>query len=419
MTWICSEIIKGHAFSRPTDSKMCPACMQEGRSGFLIKAEEGDHIWNAYMALSNPKPSTTEESTVATPSLESETNDLGSSIEHTTTFAPVELPSDTELEMVIKPEAVSTTPPVQDFEPISPGPETDQSLGLCIIMMDASGSMQYPAFNNDETSKIAMIAKAAANGIFDLRDMNNKRNAYIIMYTFDHRIKFLFMKSVHDIIQKYQTAEAFEAYLHQELDSLDMGGHSDINQALQKAHDDVNKFLNHEIEALKTFYDGKDYPIANNNILNADTLTTKNIPNVRVFMYTDGLQYANGVKSHLINPFKNGGGLADVDLLLGAFIGADAKIGESAYKELQDVLGVCHRHGEKQFFLIDSPEKLDTLKNLFTMSSEGSGFCHFCMSEKVSKSAPQESIMNEEIVNKETVKEEIPNQAIGEDRIHY
>ena len=61
----------------------------------------------------------------------------------------------------------------------------DPEIGLCVLLMDASGSMKNPAFPGSPISKMRLVANSAANGIFDLRQMGLAANAYICAMLFD------------------------------------------------------------------------------------------------------------------------------------------------------------------------------------------------------------------------------------------
>ena len=132
-----------------------------------------------------------------------------------------------------------------------------------------------------------------------------------------------------------------------------------------------------------------DYEIFTQNVLRNLTGINGPVPNVRVFLYTDGLQFVNGKEDKLINPFSNpkdfpGDFPQDIDILMGAFFGSEISEDENkGMNELKEVLGVCPEDDEKQFFLVNSPESLITLKNLFHMASGASGFCPKCIEKKI------------------------------------
>jgi hypothetical protein len=67
--------------------------------------------------------------------------------------------------------------------------------------------------------------------------------------------------------------------------------------------------------------------------------------------------------------------------LMTAFIGseeasADSRLGADQMKLLAND---CPEHGQKGYFLINSPERHAVLRNLFRMASGASGFCPQCL----------------------------------------
>lgn len=241
----------------------------------------------------------------------------------------------------------------------------DPEIGLCVLLMDASGSMQNPAFPGSPISKMRLVANSAAQGIFDLRQMGLSANAYICAMLFDNNIKQLFFKSVKELLDEYNSdATAFADYLHKEITA--MGGLTDINGALQAA------------EAFAKSFTDSTIPNLQNYIPLQHTVQTKNsgdkiVPNVRVLLYTDGNQYlGDGQSAPLSNPFK----AWDTDILMGAFFGSSTDTGCT---ELRNILSKCPEHEFEQFFLLDQPAKIAHLRRLFRMASGSSGFCPLCI----------------------------------------
>lgn len=238
-----------------------------------------------------------------------------------------------------------------------------EEIGLCVLLMDASGSMDNPAFEGSPLTKMRLIAINAAQGIFELKPMSNPEKAYICAFKFDDKVKQMFFKTVKQILDEYQTVEKFADYLYTEL--LEMQGTTDIIGALQAAYSFVDKFLN------KSIPNFQDYtPLE--QVLYTKNGEQKVIPNTRVLLYTDGQQYLQGVSSPLENPFKN----MSTDILIGAFFGQHTDAGCA---EFRAILSPCPQHGFEQFFLFDSPTKSQTLRKLFRMASGASGFCPLCI----------------------------------------
>lgn len=243
--------------------------------------------------------------------------------------------------------------------------------GLCILLMDASGSMGEEAFmdysfpskyGNEKLTKREMISDVAAKAIFDLKTMTLADDAYICAIKFDHRQAVMFTKTISGIISEFGTVENLSKYMYDELAA--MNGGTDINSAFTMAQSFMQKFLDGTVPGL-----GNYTPLEHTQFvprLNKSIL----VPNVRVLIYTDGQQLAD--YGALNSPFRN----MEPDLLMGAYIGQQ---GEPGCNELKSVLGKCPVHNSDQFFVLDAPQKIAALKGLFRMASGTSGFCPTCI----------------------------------------
>ena len=254
-------------------------------------------------------------------------------------------------------------------------PSHTRECGLCVLLMDASGSMFFdPAFKeyslpsqygNEFCNKAEIISKAAAQAIFELQSMTNIQDAYICAIKFDHRQSLMFNDNIKNIIAQHQTAEIFARYLYDQLE--EMKGGTDINSALTMAHSYIEKFRNSDIPGIVDFaplYHKQYLPHYNKS---------ENIPNIRTLIYTDGEQQEE--YGSIQSPFSGG----TLDLLMGAYIGEASDQGCS---DLSKILSDCPIHGQRQFFVLDKPQKLATLKGLFRMASGASGFCPKCIPSK-------------------------------------
>ncbi|MEM8524222.1 MAG: vWA domain-containing protein [Bacteroidota bacterium] len=252
-------------------------------------------------------------------------------------------------------QITSSPPPLNVDASIEPA-------GLCVLLMDASGSMSWSAFDTPPIERRRLVANAAARGIFDLRNMTQKSNAYICAIRFDHTQHLMFVKTVEQIINEYNNSTTFAEYLYDEIKSMEGG--TDINSALKMAASFVEKFLNGTVPGMESkmpMYHNQFSPILNKTI---------DVPNVRILLYTDGEQYAK--LGSIVNPLSN----HEPDLLMGAFIG---QTHEKGCNELRQVVGNCPIHGSEQFFVLDKPEKIATLRGLFRMASGTTGFCPNCI----------------------------------------
>ncbi|MBU3012676.1 VWA domain-containing protein [Polaribacter vadi] len=249
-----------------------------------------------------------------------------------------------------------------------------QEVGLCVLLMDASGSMffdpafkgqRFPStFGNAFLNKAEMVSKCAANAIFQLKDISLKKHqeAYIMAIKFDHNQSLMFLKPIKELIQEFGEAVNFAKYLYEELEQ--MKGGTNINSALEMAYSFISKFKEGNIPGIGDFepmYDSIHLPNKGGDY---------EIPNIRAMIYTDGEQLAE--YGALQNPFME----HDPDLLLGAFIGDQSEVG---CDQLRNIVSKCPIHNQDQFFIIDSPQSQSTLRRLFRMASDASGFCPSCI----------------------------------------
>jgi Bacterial Ig domain len=252
-----------------------------------------------------------------------------------------------------------------------------REIGLCVLLMDASSSMMDPISDQDPKSKMQQVAESAASGIFDLQRLHNNQDAWVTAFKFDDRVEKMFEESVGGLISRFdKDVNKFSAYLYDELSGMLQG--TDINAALKKAYDYIDGFLQKRLN-----FPVKNYIPMYQPILRGDSASSVSIPNIRVMMYTDGRQYdAHGDKHLKQNPFAHPPppGL-NHDVLIGAFFGRAADEGCS---ELQGLLSNCPIHDDtKQFFLFDTPKKIDLMKHLFRMASGASGFCPLCLGKEL------------------------------------
>lgn len=279
---------------------------------------------------------------------------------------PVDLPDSVE---TLEHKPRKPEPPV-DWE-IKP-PDEDEEVGFCVILMDASSSMTDIAFEGIPLTRMRLVANSAASGIFDLKRMQNNRNFYVDCYKFDDRIDRMFLDSVANIIATHKTIEAFADYLYKELFSFQQG--TDINQALGRAHTVVRDFLGKELAD----FPAKEYTPMLQRVINPRTNDGISIPNVRVLIYTDGMQYVNKGSNVLNpNPFKqNIIEELNHDILIAAYFGNKS---DKGCQDLQKLVSNCPKHGIPQFFIFDDPSRIGELKYLFRMASGASGFCPRCL----------------------------------------
>lgn len=287
-------------------------------------------------------------------------------------------------EGVLKEEEVgniATSPkPVEKPQPVAPvtvvsPPVEDQEVGLCIIMMDASSSMTEIAFKDIPLTRMTLVANCAASGIFDLERMQNNPNAYVACFKFDDRVELMFIDTVSNIIGRHKNIQNFAAYLYKELFEFRQG--TDINKALLQAHSFVSQFLKKQLDGFPV----KKYTPMLQRIFKFNSVESVSIPNVRVLLYTDGMQYVSkGSKVLNPNPFKQQliEGL-NHDILIGAYFGLST---DKGCNDLRNLVSNCPIHNIPQFFLFDNPANIGDLKYLFRMASGASGFCPRCLEKQ-------------------------------------
>jgi hypothetical protein len=251
-------------------------------------------------------------------------------------------------------------------EPVHVLTPSNREIGLCILVMDASGSMQDQAFSYSSALKEHLIAVSAAGGIFDLAQTLNIENAYVCGIMFDTTNQIIFIEPVAGILDTYSNPGNFTDFLKSKF--RQMHGRTDINNALRFAKEIYEGFMHNG--------DLSKYKGPNNVRPIMHTVFDKNsnkkiVPNVRVLIYTDGMDTES---TQIINPFKN----EDVDILMGCYFGIGEEQGCRALKE---IVSKCPKHDFEQFFLINDPRRIQTLRKLFRMASGASGFCPLCLAD--------------------------------------
>jgi hypothetical protein len=248
-----------------------------------------------------------------------------------------------------------------------------EDLGLAIILLDCSGSMNEPPFPNHPTTKKDLIARSVAAGVFSLSGNPLKEFAYVMIVGFDHEIDIILpYTSIQTIVNTYKQAEGLEKMIKSKM--LEKNGATDINGVLKVAFNFTQQFINSEISALG------NYKPRIQAVLD-DNMKSHLVPNVRVLLFTDGEHYLGDHDQYLQpSPFKNLSFNHKVcDLLMSAYYG---KEGEKGYQQLKSLVSKCPRHpSTDQFFLFDEPSKVANLKGLFRMASGASGFCPTCLAE--------------------------------------
>ena len=256
-----------------------------------------------------------------------------------------------------------------------------RELGLCVLLMDASSSMTEPAAEGESVTRLQQVAESAATGIFELQRLRNNQDAWITAFKFDDRVEKMFEDSVDSLIRRFdKDVSKFTTFIYEELYKMQQGTQgTDINAALKKAYAYVEGFLKKKLD-----FPVKNYTPMYQSVLLGNSARSVSIPNIRVLLYTDGMQYdSSGNRRLKPNPFS-ASPLAGLnhDIVIGAFLGRSS---EEGCNELKELLGNCPIHDEvQQFFLLDTAKKLGLMKHLFRMASGASGFCPLCLGKQLS-----------------------------------
>ncbi len=261
--------------------------------------------------------------------------------------------------------------------PVGPVVEPIPEVALCIIIMDASASMTDPVFKGSPLTRMRLVSTTAASGIFDLERMQNNPYAFVAAFKFDDRLELMFIDTIANLIYRYdKDITKFANYIYDELFKMQQG--TDINQALMYTYGFVDNFLKGQL----TNFPLKKYRVMRQRVLKYGSSESVSIANVRVLIYTDGMQF-DSIGNRILrpNPFTEHPleGL-NHDIVIGAFFGEE---NDDGCQELKSLLSRCPIHDEVQFFLFDKPAKIGNLKYLFRMASGASGFCPKCLEKEL------------------------------------
>jgi hypothetical protein len=258
-------------------------------------------------------------------------------------------------------------------------PPLPHPIGLCIMVCDASWSMQNePAFPNSPDKKIDLVARAAASGIADLYPIGKPTDAYIILIAFageavvisDETGSKPFLKNMRDIQRSFPTAEDLKNFLVRSLSpGVNVSANAtNITRALDLAHriDQGAHRGNLEQWGLPNPFKLLYQPVGRK-----DGGNMVDFPNVRTLIYSDGAHYP-GDGTALRNPYEND----ERSTLMTVFFGAEDQAGA---REMQSLACSCPMHERPGFFLINNAQRYQTLRYLFRMASGTSGFCPECL----------------------------------------
>lgn len=251
-------------------------------------------------------------------------------------------------------------------------------IGLCILMCDASGSMSEEAFPGNPASRLSLVAQAAAAGISDLFEISRPETAYIALAAFATTPAFVqdsngqpFVRSVAQIKQEFPTRRELATFLTDRLSigrTVD-GNYTDISAALRFARNIYEGALQGNFQTAGI---SGNFTLLKQSISRKSSGAQIAVDNLRVLVYSDG-EHNPPDGGKLENPFAQD----DPSLLLSVFIGKETEQGANQMKSLACT---CPIHELPGYFLINAPERYQTLRRLFRMASGASGFCPSCLS---------------------------------------
>lgn len=261
----------------------------------------------------------------------------------------------------------------------------EREIGLCILMMDGSLSMGETAFPSTDYpgNKYRLVSMNAAGGIWSLKNITHAEDAFIVLCAFAGRPELLWIKNVKEIVAEHKTREAFSDYLYQTLEAKTPDPRvTNLNSAVNLAHQIYTAYMKGDLSG---FGGTKGFKPLTHKVVRHDGQGGEeyvSIPNARVLIYTDG---EHNVTAAVKNPFLE----EPQSILMSAFIGEDED--SAGINQMRKLANICPKHAPvKGFFLVNSPERIQTLKGLFRMASGASGFCPSCLAlERPIPSAPE------------------------------
>ena len=266
-------------------------------------------------------------------------------------------------------------------------------IGLCVLVCDASGSMETPAFPGNPATRVRLVANAAAAGISDLyagsdvseQTFSKPEEAYIAIVAFGETAALikgksgeLFIKTVAQIQNDFPMREDLAEFLYHSLtDECPVDrGYTDITKALMLA----KKIQTAAIEGDFSAYGiSGDFRVMEHELIEKETNQMLSVPNTRVLIYSDG-GHNPGDRTPLENPFET----EELSTLMTSFFGnpdSSDTIERKGADEMRTMACLCPKHKMTGYFLINTPQRYAMLRGLFRMASGASGFCPACLKD--------------------------------------
>jgi hypothetical protein len=182
-----------------------------------------------------------------------------------------------------------------------------------------------------------------------------------------------FFKTIADIQKEFPTSKELTEFLKERLtdQSLDPN-YTDITQALAVGYDIYQGAMARD---LSRYGIGGEWTLMEHHPVKPGGAKDEQltVPNVRVLIYSDG-EYNPPDGKPLANPFAN----EPLSVLMTVYMGGGQDEGA---KQMQSLACTCPTHSVNGYFLINNPERYQTLRYLFRMASGTTGFCATCLSE--------------------------------------
>jgi hypothetical protein len=258
-----------------------------------------------------------------------------------------------------------------------------ENIGLCVLVCDASYSMNDAAFTDSPAIKLKLVTGAAHRAISELAALSRADTAYIAIVGFGARADLVrdragkpFLKSVTQINQEFGTG--LGDYLFDYFDS-DKGGigrsATDITAGLRLAREIQDQAIKGDLSRWGLT---AQVTVQEHDIFSLAEKSQKQVPNIRVLIYSDGAHNPSQ-DAPLSNPFAS----MQPSPLMTAFIGeesADEQHRQGA-EQMKSLATLCPAHQQKGYFLINTIGRHAVLRGLFRMASGASGFCPQCLKE--------------------------------------
>lgn len=262
--------------------------------------------------------------------------------------------------------------------------------GLAIFLLDVSPSMNDPMPGATPALRTKLdfvehaVDKALEKLVSGASAIRKPENQYIVFVPFFGEAKISWIGSVKDIAKTVGNSNKFFRKLV--LDRVNRGFGTNIREALEVAHSIYKSALDGTLggKSFNGFRFPSDFQLTSQSVYVNATKDVVFVPNIRVFLYSDG--------GHNIGPFHNP---FENEFILSGIKGMDGRLvnglitlffgpydSDGAHL-MKDIAGFCPQH-ETVGFLNIQEINLNTfsiLRDLIHNTSRASGFCLQCIGE--------------------------------------